>query len=94
MNAVPTRYDTAYATGMLFTSAAFSAAGSSSRLIASPAVPMTVDSVKAPARSPAAVPMSYPRSFEAVKALTRQVTHRTTVTASCGIASFLRPRKN
>src|SRR5881397_2095936 len=79
---------------MLFTSAVLSAVGRSSRLIASPAVPMTVDSVNAPARSPAVVPMSYPRSFAAVKALTRHVTHRTTVTASCGSASFLRPRKN
>ena len=58
MNAVPIRYVTAYATGMLFTSAAFSAGGRSRRLMASAAVPMTVDSVKAPASSPAAVPMS------------------------------------
>ena len=58
MNAVPTRYVHAYATGMLLISAVFSAAGRSRRLIASAAVPMTVDSVKAPARSPAAVPTS------------------------------------
>ena len=43
---------------MLFSSRVFSASGRSSRLIVSPAVPMTVDSVKAPAISPAAVPQS------------------------------------
>jgi hypothetical protein len=58
MNAVPMRYVTAYATGMLFTSAVLSAAGKDRREIASPAVPMTVDSVKAPASRPAAVPTS------------------------------------
>ena len=79
---------------MLLISAVFSAAGRSRRLIASAAVPITVDSVKAPARRPAAVPMSYPRSLDAVKALSRQVTHSTTVIASWGSASFFRPRKN
>ena len=67
---------------MLLISRTFSASGMLSRLMASPAVPMTVDSVKAPASSPAAVPTSYPRSFEKAKAESRQVTHRTTVTAS------------
>ena len=43
---------------MLFWSRFFSAAGRSRWLIVSPAVPMTVDSVKAPAISPAAVPQS------------------------------------
>src|SRR6266540_2808234 len=94
VNAVPMRYVTAYATGMLFTSAVFSAPEISRLLIASAAVPMTVDFVKAPARRPAAVPMSYSRSLDAAKALSRQLTHRTTVTASCGSASFFRPRKN
>jgi len=43
---------------MLFFSLVFSAAGRSSRSIVSLAVPMTVDSVNAPAMSPAAVPLS------------------------------------
>ena len=43
---------------MLFSRRAFSASGRSSREIVLPAVPMTVDSVKAPAISPAAVPQS------------------------------------
>ena len=55
---------------------------------------MTVDSVKAPASMPAVVPMSYPRIFAAKKALSRHVTHRTTVTANCGRASFFNPLKN
>ena len=79
---------------MLFISSVFSAAGMLRRLMASLAVPMTVDSVKAPASRPAAVPMSYPRSFAAKKAPSRQVTHRTTVIASWGRASFFNPRKN
>ena len=59
-----------------------------------PAVPMTVDSVKAPAIKPAAVPLSYPMIFAAVTVVTRLVTHKTTVSATCGPALFLRPRKN
>ena len=59
-----------------------------------PAVPMTVDSVKAPAIRPAAVPLSYPMIFAAVTVVTRLVTHRTMVSATCGPAFFLRPRKN
>ena len=43
---------------MLFTSAVFSASGIARRWIASPAVPITVDSENAPASSPAAVPTS------------------------------------
>ncbi|HET9315988.1 MAG TPA: hypothetical protein VFQ51_10380 [Vicinamibacteria bacterium] len=43
---------------MLFRSRVFSASLRSSRAIVLPAVPMTVDSVKAPAISPAAVPQS------------------------------------
>ena len=44
---------------MLLTKRAFSSAEIVvSRLMASPAVPITVDSENAPARSPAAVPMS------------------------------------
>ena len=79
---------------MLLSSAVFSAREVASRLIASPAVPITVDSENAPARSPAAVPMSYPRSFEKPKAASRHVTHSTTVTATWGSASFFKPRKN
>ena len=48
---------------MLFTSAVFSASEMARRLIASPAVPITVDSENAPASRPAAVPTSYPRSL-------------------------------
>ena len=43
---------------MLLSSRSFSASGMSRRVIVLPAVPMTVDSVKAPAISPAAVPQS------------------------------------
>ncbi len=43
---------------MLLRSLAFSASEMASRLIVSPAVPMMVDSVKAPAMRPAAVPQS------------------------------------
>ena len=60
----------------------------------SPAVPMTVDSVNAPAIRPAAVPLSYPKIFAAVTVVTRLVTHSTIVSATCGPAFFLRPRKN
>ena len=79
---------------MLLMSRAFSSAGSASRLMASPAVPITVDSENAPARSPAAVPMSYAKTFAATRAATRHVTHSTTVTATCERASFFKPRKN
>ena len=43
---------------MLFFSLVFSASGRSSRSIVSLAVPITVDSVNAPAIRPAAVPVS------------------------------------
>ena len=43
---------------MLFNSRTFSPSGIGRRPIASPAVPMTVDSVNAPAINPAAVPQS------------------------------------
>ncbi len=43
---------------MLFSRRVFSAASRGSRAIVLPAVPMTVDSVKAPASRPAAVPQS------------------------------------
>ena len=43
---------------MSFISRVFSASGIDRFEIALPAVPMTVDSVKAPARRPAAVPQS------------------------------------
>jgi hypothetical protein len=43
---------------MLFRRRCFSAAARSRRWMALPAVPITVDSVKAPAMSPAAVPQS------------------------------------
>ena len=43
---------------MLFSRRVFSASGRSRRSIVSPAVPITVDSVKAPAIRPAAVPQS------------------------------------
>ena len=38
--------------------------------------------------------MSYPRILAAKKALSRHVTHKTTVTANCGRASFFNPLKN
>ena len=62
--------------------------------MASPAVPMTVDSVKAPAIRPAAVPLSYLKIFAAATVMTRLVTQRTTVSDSCGSAFFFSPRKN
>ncbi len=43
---------------MLFSSRVFSSSGSARRAMVLPAVPITVDSVKAPARRPAAVPQS------------------------------------
>ena len=43
---------------MLLSSRVVSASGSPSRVIVLPAVPITVDSVKAPAIRPAAVPQS------------------------------------
>jgi hypothetical protein len=43
---------------MLFSSRIFSSAETGRRPMASPAVPMIVDSVNAPAMSPAAVPQS------------------------------------
>ena len=79
---------------MLFTSRAFSASGIARRWMAWLAVPMTVDSENAPARSPAAVPTSYPRRRERTTAVTSEATQMTTVSASCGRASFFRPRKN
>jgi hypothetical protein len=60
----------------------------------SPAVPITVDSVNAPAIKPAAVPGSYPMSFDATTVVTRLVTQRTTVSDTCATAFFFRPRKN
>ncbi len=75
-------------------SAVFSALEIPRRWIASPAVPITVDSENAPASRPAAVPMSYPRSFANPNAVSRHVTHRTTVSATCGMASRFSPRKN
>src|SRR5207247_10399700 len=77
---------------MLLINRVFSSVGIARRLIASPAVPITVDSENAPARSPAAVPMSYPRSFAATKALTRHVTQRTTASATWDTAAFFRAR--
>ena len=59
-----------------------------------PAVPMTVDSVKAPARRPAAVPQSYPMTFAATTVVTRLITHTTTVRSAWEAAFFLTPRKN
>ena len=47
-------------------------------MIVSPAVPMTVDSVNAPAMRPAAVPQSYLKIFAAATVVTRLVTQRTT----------------
>ncbi len=55
---------------------------------------LVVTVVKAPAIRPAAVPQSYPRTFAATTVTTRLVTHRTSVSNTCGIAFFLSPRKN
>ena len=66
----------------------------SSLLIVSPAVPMTVDSVKAPAMRPAAVPHSYLSTLAAATVVTRLVTQRTTVSDTCDSAFFFSPRKN
>ena len=71
-----------------------SASGSPRREMVFPAVPMTVDSVKAPARSPAAVPQSYPMIFAATTVVTRLTTHRTSVSSAWDAAFFLSPRKN
>jgi len=79
---------------MLFSSRVFSASGRPSWPIALPAVPITVDSVKAPAIKPAAVPQSYPISFAAATVVTRLVTHSTSVSNAWGSALALRPRKN
>ena len=79
---------------MLFRSRVVSASGSPSREIVFPAVPMTVDSVKAPARSPAAVPQSYPMTRAATTVVTRLTTHRTSVSSAWEAAFFRRPRKN
>ena len=79
---------------MLFSWRCLSSAGRSRRSIVWPAVPMTVDSVKAPAIRPAAVPLSYPMIFAAATVVTRLVTQSTTVSATWGPAFFLRPRKN
>jgi hypothetical protein len=79
---------------MLFWSRAISASGSGSREIAFPAVPMTVDSVKAPARSPAAVPQSYPKAFAAATVVARLTTHSTSVSSACAAAFLFSARKN
>ena len=63
-------------------------------MIVSPAVPMTVDSVNAPAMRPAAVPQSYLKTFAAATVVTRLVTQRTSVSETCVSAFFFRPRKN
>ena len=54
-------------------------------------MPITVDSVNAPAMRPAAVPQSYLKSFAAATVVTRLVTQRTTVSETCVSAFFLRP---
>ena len=72
----------------------FSASGNGRRAIVSPAVPMTVDSVNAPARRPAAVPTSYRSNFAKMTVTTRLVTQSTTVNATCVRAFRLSPRKN
>ena len=63
-------------------------------MIVSPAVPITVDSVNAPAISPAAVPQSYLKTFAAATVVTRLVTQRTSVSETCVNAFFFSPRKN
>src|SRR5262249_22118190 len=55
---VPARYVTAYAIGMLFKRRVVSAAGSARSVIVLLAVPIAVDCVYDPARTPAAVPAS------------------------------------
>ena len=76
---------------MLLSRRVVSASGRPRREIVFPAVPMTVDSVKAPASSPAAVPASYPMTFAATTVVTRLTTHRTRVSSAWDAAFFLQP---
>jgi hypothetical protein len=67
---------------------------SGSREMVFPAVPMTVDSVKAPASKPAAVPQSYPMTLAAATVVARLTVHSTSVSSACEAAFFFSPRKN